>query len=68
MVPDPVVVFEVISPTSGRIGRIVKAREYAGIDTIRRYVIVESAHADLTIHERQVSDLYAGESGERITR
>ena len=52
LVPNPVVVFEVISPTSGRIDRIVKVREYATVDTIRRYVIVESTFAGLTIHER----------------
>jgi Uma2 family endonuclease len=55
LVPDPVVVFEVISPTSGHIDRIVKLREYAAVDSIRRYVIVESASAGLTVHERQAA-------------
>jgi Uma2 family endonuclease len=52
-VPNPVVVFEVISPTSGHVDRIVKVREYAAVDSIRRYVIVESASVGLTVHERQ---------------
>ena len=55
LVPNPVVVFEVISPTSGHMDRIVKLREYAAVDSIRRYVIVESASAGLTVHERQAA-------------
>ncbi len=53
LVPDPIVVFEVISPTSGHVDRIVKVREYSAVDSIRRYVIVESASIGLTVHERQ---------------
>jgi Uma2 family endonuclease len=52
LVPNPVVVFEVISPTSGHVDRIVKVREYNAVDSIRRYVIVESASVGLTVHER----------------
>src|SRR5271165_6114959 len=55
LVPDPVVVFEVISPTSGHMDRIVKLREYAAVGSIRRYVIVESASIGLTVHERQAA-------------
>ena len=55
LVPNPVVVFEVISPTSGHMDRIVKLREYAAVDSIRRYVIVESASAGLTVHERHAA-------------
>jgi Uma2 family endonuclease len=55
LVPDPVVVFEVISPTSGHIDRIVKLREYAAVDSIRRYVIVESSSIGLTVHERETA-------------
>ena len=53
LVPNPVVVFEVISPTSGRMDRIVKVREYAIVPSILRYVIVESASVGLTVMERQ---------------
>ena len=35
--------------------RIVKLREYAAVASIRRYVIVESTSAGLTIHERQAA-------------
>ena len=53
LVPGPVAVFEVISPTSGHVDRIVKVREYAAVDSIRRYVIVESASVGLTVYERR---------------
>ena len=52
LVPNPVVVFEVISPTSGRIDRMVKLREYGAVPTIRRYVIVESDAATVTVLSR----------------
>jgi Uma2 family endonuclease len=55
LVPDPVIVFEVISPTSGHMDRIVKLAEYASVASIRRYVIVESASMGLTVHERQAA-------------
>ncbi len=51
-VSDVVVVFEVISPSSGRVDRIVKVREYAAVPTIRRYVIVESAFPGLQVLAR----------------
>jgi len=47
-----VAVFEVISPTSGRIDRIVKLREYRAVPSIRRYVILEHASAALTVFSR----------------
>lgn len=54
--PDVVVVFEVISPTSGRTDRIVKVREYAAVPSILRYVIVESTSIGLTVLERRAGD------------
>ncbi len=55
LVPNPVVVFEVISPSSvriDRIDRIVKLREYAAVPTIRRYVIVEPDAVAVTVLSR----------------
>jgi Uma2 family endonuclease len=52
LVPSVVVVFEVLSPTSGRIDRIVKVREYAAVPSIRRYVILESSSVGLMVMER----------------
>lgn len=51
-VPGVVVVFEVLSPSSGHTDRIVKLLEYRAVASIRRYVIVESASAGLTVHAR----------------
>jgi Uma2 family endonuclease len=56
LVPGVVAVFEVVSPTSGRMDRIIKVREYAAVASIRRYVIVESASAGLTVLERNQAD------------
>lgn len=55
-IPGVVVVFEVVSPTSGRIDRIVKVREYAAVPSIRRYIILESNSVGLTVLERAAPD------------
>jgi Uma2 family endonuclease len=55
-IPGVVVVFEVLSPISGRIDRIVKTREYAAVASIRRYVILESTSVGLTVMERSGPD------------
>ena len=49
LVPDPVIVFEVVSPSSIREDRIIKPREYAAVPSIRRYVIVEQTVIGLTV-------------------
>ena len=56
LVPNPVVVFEVVSPSSGRTDRLVKLREYGAVPTIRRYVIVESDAATVTALSRDNAD------------
>ncbi len=56
VVEGVVVVFEVISPTAGRIDRIVKVREYAAVPSIRRYVILEYTSVGLTVLERSAGD------------
>jgi Uma2 family endonuclease len=47
------VVFEVLSPDSGRRDRIEKAGEYATVPSILHYVIMESARASLLVIRRQ---------------
>ena len=41
--PDSRVVFEVVSPSSVRMDRVLKVREYQAVPSILRYVIVETA-------------------------
>ena len=52
-VPGVVVVFEVLSPSSGRVDRIIKLREYRSVPTIRSYVIVEQNSSGLTLLSRE---------------
>lgn len=56
IVPNPVIVFEVVSPTSVRTDRVVKVREYGAVSSIRRYVIVEPGAMAVTILYRTVAD------------
>jgi Uma2 family endonuclease len=52
-----VVVFEVLSPSSGRVDRIIKVREYAAVSSIRRYVILEYTGAGMTVLSRSGPDV-----------
>jgi Uma2 family endonuclease len=47
------IVFEVLSPTSGRTDRIDKVREYAAVPSIRCYVILETRSAGILVLSRQ---------------
>ena len=55
----PVVVFEIVSPSSSRTDRIVKAREYGNTDSIHRYVIMEQTSQAATVFTR-IGDTWAG--------
>ncbi len=52
VIPEPVIVFEVLSPSSSRTDRIVKTREYQLVPSIRRYVILEYASAAASVFSR----------------
>jgi Uma2 family endonuclease len=56
LVPGVVVIFEVVSPSSGQEDRILKVREYAAVPSIQRYIIVESTSIGLMVLERQSPD------------
>jgi Uma2 family endonuclease len=56
VVYDPVVVFEVLSPSTAAKDRIVKAREYETTPSVRRYVMLEQDGVGATVYVR------AGES------
>lgn len=53
---DVLVVFEVAGPGSDVVDRITKVREYAVVQSIRRYVITESSGIGLTLLERAAPD------------
>ena len=52
LVPDPVVVLEIVSPGSLRLDRVVKLREYQAVRSVRTYVIVEAEARALTVLSR----------------
>ena len=52
IVYDPVVVFEVLSPSTARDDRIVKAREYQATPSIQRYVMLEQDGVSATVYAR----------------
>jgi Uma2 family endonuclease len=54
-VVEPVVVFEVISPSTAATDRIVKVREYGATPAIRRYVILEQ--------DRQAATIFSHDQG-----
>jgi len=52
VVYDPVVVFEVLSPSTTRNDRIVKAREYQATPSVQRYVMLEQDGVSATVYAR----------------
>ncbi len=52
VVHDPVVVFEVLSPSTATNDRIVKAREYQATPSIQRYVMLEQDRIGATVYAR----------------
>lgn len=56
IVPEPLVVFEVLSASTALIDRNVKAAEYHATPSIRRYVMVEQTRAEVTVLERAGPD------------
>jgi Uma2 family endonuclease len=52
VVRDPVIVFEVLSPSTARNDRIVKAREYQATPSVKRYVMLEQDGVGATVYAR----------------
>ena len=52
IVRDPVVIFEVLSPSTAAKDRIVKAREYQATPSVKRYVMLEQDRIGATVHVR----------------
>jgi Uma2 family endonuclease len=59
VIQDPVVVFEVVSPSTSRTDRITKLREYQGAPSIQRYVILEQDTIAATVFSRLGADWIA---------
>jgi Uma2 family endonuclease len=59
IIPEPVVVFEVLSPTTSRTDRIEKLREYQATESIQRYVILEQDSIAATVFSRTGADWIA---------
>ena len=52
VVHDPVIVFEVLSPSTTHNDRIVKAREYQATPSVQRYVMLEQDGVSATVYAR----------------
>ncbi len=58
-IPDPVVVFEVLSPSTRREDQTVKLDEYQALPSIRRYVLIDQNRILVTAHARQTDGSWA---------
>jgi Uma2 family endonuclease len=56
VVTDPVVIFEILSPSTSSTDRILKNREYASTPSVQRYVILEQDRVAATVFERVADD------------
>ncbi len=52
IVHDPVVIFEVLSPSTAGTDRIAKAREYQATPSVSRYVMLEQDRIGATVYAR----------------
>lgn len=59
LVPDPVVVFEVVSPSSAHTDRVNKPIEYGAVLSIKRHVLIEQDRALVTVRSRQHNEPWA---------
>ena len=53
LIPHPVVVFEVLSPSPARTDQVIKLLEYQSVLSIKRYVLIEQREALVTVHSRR---------------
>lgn len=52
IVDAPVVIFEVLSPSTTQTDRFVKAREYQGMPSVQRYVMLEQDSINAVVYAR----------------
>ena len=53
VVVDPVIVFEVLSPSSTHDDLVIKNAEYRATPSIQRYVVLQQTHAGATVFTRK---------------
>lgn len=51
-IADPIIIFEVLSPSTAANDRIVKAREYQAMPSVQRYVMLEQERIGATVYAR----------------
>ena len=56
MIPDPVVIFEVLSDSTARTDLVTKNHEYASLVSVRRYIVLAQDEMAGTMFERIGSD------------
>jgi Uma2 family endonuclease len=56
ILPNPVVVFEVLSPSTAAVDRVTKNAEYAATPSIQRYVMLEQVRIGATVFARHGAD------------
>ncbi len=56
LVQDPVVIFEVLSPSTAGKDRVLKNREYRATPSVRRYVLLEQDRIAATVFTREGGD------------
>jgi Uma2 family endonuclease len=52
ILPDPVVVFEVLSPSTASVDRVTKNEEYRATPSIQRYIMLEQTRIAATVFAR----------------
>ncbi len=66
IVEDPVIVFEILSPSTARTDLFAKNTEYRATDSIQRYIILEQTHPEAVIFTRSgdhwLSEVVAGDT------
>jgi Uma2 family endonuclease len=56
VITDPVIVFEVLSPSTASVDRIVKNQEYRDTPSIRRYIMLEQDRMGAMVFGRDADD------------
>jgi Uma2 family endonuclease len=56
VIDEPIVVFEILSPGTAQVDRVVKAREYWAAPSIEHYVMLEQDHPGAVLLSRGARD------------